>query len=351
MALNTEGKNPCIHNALHYEKLDAGKVRCGVCERRCLISPNKRGYCGARFNDNGKLKVLTYGNISSISANPIEKKPFFHFHPGTRALTIGSWGCNFACPWCQNWNISKHHPDPQNCNYMSPEQFNLEVIRTGCQGTSFSFNEPTTVFFEYALDVMPKAHKAGFYNTFVSNGYMTPSTLKRLADAGLDAMNIDIKGCRLAVRKFCHIDIKNVWNTARLARELDIWIEVTTLVIPGMNDTTQCLSQIAHRIQNELGAEVPWHISAFYPAYKATQYGFNKPTPIATLERAHSLGRRAGLYYVYLGNVPGHQAENSYCRNCNALLIQRRVYDINIVNLDKQGRCTQCQTINHFNFS
>lgn len=343
--------SPCIHPALHFEKINSNTVQCGVCERRCKISSQQRGYCGARENRNGKLYVLTYGDISSISANPIEKKPFFHFHPGTRALTIGSWGCNFACPWCQNWNISKRKANPKDCNFLSPLQFIIEIQRRNCQGTSFSFNEPTTVFFEYALDVMPLAHEAGYYNTFVSNGYMTRTTLKRLAEAGLDAINIDIKGCRSAVQKYCQIDIEKVWNSARLAKELGIWVEITTLVIPGFNDSTQCLSRIAHRIHDELTAEVPWHVSAFHPAYKASQFGLTTPTPITTLEHAHSLGRKAGLQYVYLGNVPNHPAENSYCRKCGTRLIQRKIYDISLTQLDKKGQCLNCGTFNPFIFS
>jgi pyruvate formate lyase activating enzyme len=341
-------ENPCIHEALLFEQHAKDKVQCGVCNRRCIIAPGKRGYCQARVNIDGRLYVLTYGDISSMSANPIEKKPFHHFFPGTRALTIGSWGCNFGCVWCQNWHISKRAPDPRHSNYLDPYEFVDAVQQHHCQGTSFSFNEPTTVFFEYSLDVMRHAHERGFYNTYVTNGYMTGESLQWLKAAGLDAMNIDIKGCQTAVRKYCGIDIERVWQTARQALEWGIWVEITTLVIPGVNDTSRCLSQIANRIHQELGADTPWHVSAYHPAYRAPEYGLTTPTPMSTLERGHRIGKQAGLNFVYVGNVPGHSAEHTYCKTCHAQLIRRVGYNINIIQLSQDSTCTQCGTINPF---
>jgi pyruvate formate lyase activating enzyme len=342
--------NPCVKAALLYEQREGGAAQCGVCNRGCTIKPGQRGYCGARLNIDGRLHVITYGDISSISANPIEKKPFNHFYPGTNALTIGGWGCNAACPWCQNWEISKRHADPLHNHYLAPDKFIEEIRRQHCQGTSFSFNEPTTVFFEYSLDVMPKAHTAGYYNTYVTNGYMTAAALERLAAAGLDAMNIDIKGGQEGVRKFCQLDGERVWQTAQLARKLGIWVELTTLVIPRMNDTARCLSSIARRIHDELGAEVPWHVSGYSPAYQAKKHGLTTPTPISTLEQARNLGLKAGLNHVYCGNVLGHPGENSYCcnRTCGALLVRRVGYDITFIGLTREGRCSRCGTPNHF---
>lgn len=343
--------NPCIREALLFEQLAKEKVRCGVCKRCCIITSGKRGYCQARANIKGRLYVLTYGDISSISANPIEKKPLYHFFPGTRALTVGSWGCNFGCVWCQNWNISKQAPVPQRCNYLAPQDFVDTIQQRNCQGTSFSLTEPTTVFFEYSLDVMPRARDRGFYNTYVTNGYMTDESLRWLAAAGLDAMNIDIKGCQAAVRKYCGIDVEKVWQTAKQALDRGIWVEITTLVIPGVNDTKRCLSRIAHRIHQDLGADVPWHVSAFHPAYRATEYGLTTPTPLSTLERAHTIGKKAGLHFVYVGNVLGHSAEHSYCKTCHAQLIQRAGYDITFIHLSKESTCTQCGTANPFTTS
>ncbi|MFX1475059.1 MAG: AmmeMemoRadiSam system radical SAM enzyme [Promethearchaeota archaeon] len=350
MDLESIQRSPCVREARHYEKREDNSVQCGVCERRCKIKNGKRGYCGARINFDGRLYVLTYGDISSINANPIEKKPFAHFHPGTNALTIGGWGCNAACPWCQNWSISKRHPNPNRCDYLSPERFVEEIPRRGCHGTSYSFSEPTTVFFEYSLDAMPKTRAAGYYSTYVTNGYMTTDTLERLAEAGLDAMNIDIKGCHDEILRYCGLEMEKIWRNAQLARDLGIWVEITTLVIPGVNDTTKCLSTIADRICNDLGSDVPWHVSGFRPAYKSEEYGLTTPTPLKTLETAHSIGQKAGLHYVYIGNVWNHPAENTYCKNpsCRALLVKRIGYDIHLVGLTPTGHCSKCQTPNHF---
>lgn len=344
-------ENPCIREALLFEQRAQEKVQCGVCFRRCIIAPGKRGYCQARTNIAGRLYVLTYGDISSMSANPIEKKPLHHVFPGTRALTIGSWGCNFACVWCQNWQISKRAPDPLRSNYLAPHDFVDAISQRNCQGTSFSFNEPTTVFFEYSLDVMPMARNRGFYNTYVTNGYMTEESLRWLAAAGLDAMNIDIKGCQTAVRIHCGIDVEKVWQTARQALDLGIWVEITTLVIPKINDTTRCLSRIARRIHQELGADVPWHVSGFHPAYLAREYGLTTSTPISTLERAHTIGKKAGLNYVYIGNVHGHPTEHTYCKECNAQLIHRDGYNITLIHLSKDSTCTRCGTANPIQLS
>ncbi|MFX1566647.1 MAG: AmmeMemoRadiSam system radical SAM enzyme [Promethearchaeota archaeon] len=338
--------NPCIREGLLFEQLAKDNVQCGVCNRRCIIAPGNRGYCQARANIEGRLYVLTYGDISSMSANPIEKKPLHHFFPGTRALTIGSWGCNFDCVWCQNWTTSKQAPDPQRSNYLAPHDFVDAVQQRNCQGTSFSFTEPTTVFLEYSLDVMPRARNRGFYNTYVTNGYMTEEALRWLNAAGLDAMNIDIKGCQTAVRKYCGIDVEKVWQTAKRALELGIWVEITTLVIPSVNDTPHCLSQIAHRIHTELGADVPWHVSGFHPAYRAKEFGLTTSTPLSTLERAHTIGKKAGLNFVYIGNVLEHSAEHTHCKTCDAKLIHRSGYDITITHLSKDGTCQQCGTVN-----
>lgn len=338
--------NPCIREGLLFEQRTKDRVQCGVCNRRCIIKPGNRGHCQARANIEGRLYVLTYGDISSMSANPIEKKPFHHFFPGTRALTIGSWGCNFDCVWCQNWSISKRAPDPQRSNYRSPDEFVDAIQQRHCQGTSFSFNEPTTGFFEYSLDVMPRARKRGFYNTYITNGYMTEESLRWLHAAGLNAMNIDIKGCHAAVQKYCGIDNEKVWQTAKHALDLGIWVEITTLVIPSVNDTTRCLARIAQRIHQELGADVPWHVSGFHPAYRAKEYGLTTPTPLATLERAHTIGKKAGLNFVYIGNVLGHPAEHTYCKACGAPLIHRAGYHVTLTNVAVDSTCTQCGTIN-----
>jgi pyruvate formate lyase activating enzyme len=315
----------------------SGKVRCNVCERRCLLVPSGLGWCRTRQNRDGTLVTLVYGSVSSVVPNPIEKKPFFHFHPGTRTLTAGSWSCNFGCPWCQNWSISKVAP-PIDGQYVSPERFVNLAVNTCSQGTCISFNEPT-LSLEWSLDVFRLARLRGLYNTYVTNGYMTPEALSVLRDAGLDAMNVDVKGDSSAVHKFCKtIDVEKVWAVSKLALRRGIHLEITTLVIPSVNDSDTTLCGIAKRIATELGLGVPWHVTAYSPAYRFTA----PPTPARTLEQAWQIGRAAGLQFVYLGNIPGHRYENTYCPTCDALLIARAGFDI-LENRLGAGRCPRCR--------
>lgn len=322
-----------VHPALLWER--AGQaLRCLTCERRCVLLPGQKGHCGTRVNRDGTIYTLTYGVISSLSANPIEKKPLYHFYPGSVALTCGSFSCNFDCPWCQNCSISKVTSGP--ARWMSPAMFVEETARLGCQGTSISLNEPT-LSLEWSLEVFRLARGRGLYNTFVTNGYMTSEALRLLAEAGLDAVNIDVKGDAEAVRRYCGADVEKVWHNCRLAKELGVHLEITTLVIPGVNDRDEVLSGIAERIVRELGPDVPWHVTGYYPAYRFAA----PPTPTERLERAYSLGRAAGLAFVYVGNVFGHPWENSYCPRCGGLLIERRGLQVIAYKLDA-GRCPAC---------
>jgi len=324
---------PYFRRALLQEKVN-GKVRCLTCERRCEIAEGGLGWCRTRQNEGGTLYTLIYGNVSSLSANPIEKKPLYHFYPGSVALTAGSWSCNFNCPWCQNWDITKSPPRPGR--YMSPEDFVAETVRWGCQGTSISFNEPT-LSLEWSLEVFELARAQGLYNTFVTNGYMAPEALQLLIRAGLNAMNVDLKGDAGAVRRYCQADVEAVWRNCRAAKEAGVWIEITTLVIPGVNDQEETLRSIACRIREELGAETPWHVSGYYPAYRFTA----PPTPVHTLEWAHEIGREEGLEFVYLGNVPGHHCENTYCPQCGELLLRRHGLGMMECRI-RGGKCPGC---------
>jgi len=325
--------SPFVHKA-QLQEPTGGKVRCLTCERRCLLADEGIGWCRTRQNREGTLHTLIYGLISSLSCNPIEKKPLYHFYPGSVALTAGSYSCNFACPWCQNHHISKAAPG--RGRYVVPEDFVLQTAALGCQGTSISFNEPT-LSLEWSLDVFRLARERGLYNTYVTNGYMTPQALRLLAEAGLDAMNVDVKGDAQAVRKYCGTDVEKVWHNCQLAREAGVWLEITTLVVPGVNDSDQVLGGIAARIVADLGPDVPWHVSGYYPAYRFTA----PPTPLATLERAWRVGREAGLAFVYLGNVPGHRLENTRCPGCGTTLVQRQGLRVTASRLDR-GRCPDC---------
>jgi len=327
-----------VRKAILAERLSEGRVRCGLCARRCVTHSGQRGFCGTRMNIGGELYTLVYGDLSSISANPIEKKPFFHFWPGSQALTVGTCGCNFACPWCQNWETSKYPPEPLKASYVSPDQLVKTVGLEHCQGTSISFNEPTMLF-EYSLDVFPIAKRSGFYNTFVSNGYMTPEALKMLRDAGMDAIKFDLKGDKEAVRRYCAADVELVWRNIREARNLGMHVEIVNLVIPGVNDGDEALAGIAARCLAEAGPDVPLHFTRFYPAYKMTD---RSPTPVSTLERARELARKQGIHYAYVGNVPGHRWEDTYCHNCGEVLIQRYGFDITKYRISEEKKCPTC---------
>jgi pyruvate formate lyase activating enzyme len=335
MAPMKSADHPFIRRALLQEPAD-GKVRCKTCERRCEIVPGGRGWCRTRENRSGTLVILIYGAVSFLAVNPVEKKPFYHFHPGTLTLTAGSWSCNFACPWCQNWDISKTNP-PRRGDFLSPEKFVELVHHEKCNGTSISFNEPT-LSLEWSLEVFRLARRKGLYNTYVTNGYMTPESLSLLIEAGLDAMNVDVKGEASAVKKFCGgIDVERIWALCGSARSRGVHLEITTLVIPGVNDEDAALGDIALRIVREIGQDVPWHVTAYRPAFK-----FKVPaTPLYTLERAYQIGKEGGLEYFYTGNVPGHPQDHTYCPQCGVLLIQRCGFDV-VQNRLRVGHCPAC---------
>jgi len=318
------------------EALPDGKVRCNTCHRRCSIPEGGRGWCGTRTVRNGRLIALTYGRLSSLSLNPIEKKPLFHFYPGSHALTAGSWSCNFACPWCQNWDITKRCSGESR--FMHPGQFVDECVRLGSQGTSISFNEPT-LSLEWALEVFRDARRRypRLYHTYVTNGYMSPAALGMLADAGLEGMNVDVKGDGEVYRRYCNADVAPVWETCRRAMDLGLHLEIATLVIPGVNDDEKQLRALAARLVNELGADVPWHVNAYCPAYKFTA----PPTPRSTMELALGVGKRAGLHFVYVGNMAAFDM-NTYCPKCGDLLIERSPARATCCRVVADGTCPRC---------
>lgn len=328
----------CAKEALFWEQEKEG-IRCETCERRCLISRGETGFCGARMNKNGTLFVLTYGNISSMSNNPMSKKPFFHFHPGQYALSIGSWGCNSTCPWCQNYRISKTTAPEKDCHFLSPEEF-IEKTKRKASGTSFTFNEPVSTLFEYSLDVMPKAQDEGLFNTYVTNGYMTGKTLSKLVDAGLDAVQIDVKGCE-GIEEWTGLNVEHVWRNAKRLKHAGVHVEITTLVIPTVNDGKECLRKIAQRIKKDLGPQTPWHVTRYYHAYQASERGLPRATPVKTVEKAYRIGKEVGLDYVYTGNIPGHRWENTSCPSCGKTLIERGSFLKEKV-LIEEPKCPNC---------
>ncbi len=328
-------ENPCVRESLLQEHV-GDNICCNVCERRCVLAPGAVGWCRTRQYREGTLKTRIFGAISAVEAEPVEKKPFYHFYPGTWAMTAGSFSCNFDCPWCENWEIT-HTSPPRKREYISPERFVGWTENAGCQGTCISFNEPTLAL-EWSLEVFRLARERGLYNTYVTNGYMTPEALDLLIEAGLDAMNVDLKGEAETVRGFCPgVEIEKVWALCRLARRRGVHLEITTLVIPNVNNADDHLRQTATRIVDELGAEVPWHLAAYTPAYKFTE----PATPQETLERAWRIGASAGLQFVYAGNLPGHRYANTHCPDCGALLIRRLGTEM-LLNTMWHGRCPDC---------
>ncbi len=325
---------PWVRESL-YESLGE-KVRCGVCERRCIINEGKKGFCSTKMNIGGKLYTLVYGDISALESRQIELKPFFHFHPGTRALTFSTWSCNFRCPWCQNHSLSKRKPNPSKANYISPKGMVDKAIKRGDDGICVSFQEPTMLF-EYSLDLFKISRKKGFYNCYVSNGYQSLEALRLLKKAGMDAINIDIKGGKEFYEKYCFdIDVNKIWRNIREAKNLGMHVEVVNLVITDVNDSEGSIKEIIDEHLKNAGEKTPLHFTRYYPSYKFE----NPPTKISTLERAYEMAKEAGILYPYIGNVPGHPYENTYCHNCGELLIERHGYLIKIKK--KIDRCPIC---------
>jgi len=335
-------KNPFHKESLLYERLEKNQLRCETCERRCIINEGRYGFCKTKVNINSKLISLLYGNISSISNNPIEKKPLYHFFPGTKALTIGTWGCNFTCPFCQNWEISKSSPSELEANYLSISQFVSLLKRFHSDGTSFSFNEPTLQL-EYAMDVMKSLASLSYYHTYVTNMYMTEKALNLLIESGCHAFCANVKGDKVFYKKYCSVNSEIVWRNLQIAKTRGAHVEVVTLIIPRENDSEEILREIAHNIRTRLGENTPWHCNAYYPAYKYKEAGLaNFRTPPKTLEQAHKIGKDEGLKFVYIGNIHGHKFENTYCPQCETLLIERNIFGVSKNLLTKEHVCPKC---------
>jgi pyruvate formate lyase activating enzyme len=329
-----------MKEAMFYENID-GKVRCHLCNHHCVIKDGKRGICAVRQNQNGRLYSLVYGKSVAVGVDPIEKKPFFNFYPGTSSYSIATVGCNFHCLHCQNWEISQMPRGKGGeiiGDELGPERIVSEAMGSGCKSIAYTYTEPT-IFFEYAYDTAKLSHKEGIKNLFVTNGYTSGEAIREIAPF-LDAANVDLKSFdEDFYREVCGAKLQPVLDNIRLYKELGVWVEVTTLIIPGYNDDESQLKEIAEFIK-KVGDEIPWHITAFYPAYKLLDV---PPTPVESLRKARDIGLSSGLRYVYEGNVPGEGGENTYCSNCGELLIERRGYYIKRNKL-VDGGCPKCKT-------
>ncbi len=322
-----------------YEKLDGGRVRCHLCAHRCTIADGKVGICGVRENREGVLYSLVYARPISQAVDPIEKKPLFHFYPGTTSYSVATVGCNFRCRFCQNADISQMPRDQGRIagRHVLPEDIVADALATGCRSVSYTYTEPT-VFFEYARDIAVLARRAGLANNYVTNGYMTAEMLEAFYPY-LDAANVDLKAFRDEFyRQQCGARLQPVLDTLRLMKQQGIWVEVTTLVIPGLNDDPGELRELAAFIAQELGVDTPWHVSRFHPMYKMLDRG---STPVQTLERAWAIGKEAGLRYVYIGNVWGAKEEHTYCWNCGKRVIGRVGFSVRERHV-RDGKCEYC---------
>lgn len=326
--------------SLLYYRQDSGAVTCLACQRRCVIPEGKTGWCRTRVNEGGRLFSLIYGEVSSLSANPIEKKPVFHFLPGSRWLSLGSVGCNFRCPGCQNWEIAHWSEGPMFTEYIAPEKSVAMAEAKGCVGISWTFNEPS-LWFEYTLDAAKIAKQKGLFTNYVTNGTLTEEAFASLAPY-LDVYRVDIKGfSKKTYRTLGHLaEFGGILEITVKAKERGMHVEVVTNIIPGINDSDEELGEIAAWIRGALGPGTPWHVTRYYPQFKLQDV---PPTPLARLESAREIGREAGLWYVYLGNVAGHPWENTYCHHCGTLLIERYIFDI-VGNRIENGKCPQCST-------
>jgi len=335
-----------------YEKLGDDLVRCTACSWYCRIAPNQVGICATRLNQKGKLYSLVYGLAIGLHLDPVEKKPLYHFYPGEKLLSFGTSGCNFGCLFCQNWEMSNQIKNQKSkiknlkkelTNFIkamsqkiTPKKIVEMAVNFGAKGIAYTYNEPA-IFIEFAHDCMVLAKKKGLKNVFVSNGFESKESFDYIKDY-LDAINIDLKSFRPEFyQKVCLSKIEPVKENIKRYFEAGIETEVTTLVIPGYNDTQKELEQIAQYLVS-ISPDIPWHISAFYPAYKMLDV---PPTPVEKLILAYEIGKKAGLRYVYVGNVYDPLRSSTFCPKCGAMLVKREGYSVSIVNL-KNGTCDKC---------
>jgi pyruvate formate lyase activating enzyme len=318
-------KCPTVRKALLYEKLVGDKVRCNLCDK-------------TRLKLGGRLYTLVYGDISALDSRPIEIKPFFHYWPGSSALTFSTWSCNFDCLWCQNHRLSRTGPDPFKSSFWPPERVVERALRRGDEGLCASFQEPT-ILTDWAVKLFNVGLERGLYCCSVSNGYMTPEALRLLKRSGLDGLKVDLKGDGETYRTYCGgADVEKVWRNVREAKRLGLHLELVNLVVTGVNDDEKCLRWIIERHLKEAGSDTPLHFTRYYPAYKF----HNPPTKIETLEKAYEMAVETGVLYPYLGNIRDHKYENTYCPNCGEILIQRSGYTIIEYKVTPEKNCPRC---------
>jgi len=325
--------------AKFYKKLDGLTVACELCHQACLIKNNSAGTCRARINVNGKLFSLVYGYPAALNVDPIEKKPLFHFQPGSLSYSLGTLGCNFKCANCQNWSLSQAlKTEQKTTNLTEPEKIVSEALANECSSISYTYNEPT-IFTEYALEIMKLAHEKNLKNVWVSNGYMSNQCLEKIIPY-LDAINVDLKSYNEgSYLNNCGAKLQPVLKNLKTLKKSGVHLEIATLIIPGLSDDCEMLKSLTEFLAEELGTDTPWHVSKFFPAIS---WKLKKipPTSEEIIFEACDIGKNAGLKYVYAGNLPGDERENTYCPACGEPAIRRFGYEIE--RFDHRGRCAYC---------
>jgi len=329
-----------LHPAKYYQALDNNMIQCLLCPNKCLLSKGQRGICRVRQNIDGQLYSLNYGNVASANLDPIEKKPFFHFLPGSEAFSIATAGCNLQCNFCQNWQISQVFPEDIQSQYMLPEQVVEQALASGAQSIAYTYSEPI-IFFEYIIDIIKIARQKGLKNVVISAGYINEEPLRELCQY-VDAIKIDLKAFKQSFYdKMTGGQLAPILRNLKIIQEEGVWLEIVNLVIPGENDSPEEIRQMTQWIKDNLGEEVPLHFTRFHPMYKLQ----NLPsTPEETLKKAREIALEVGLKYVYTGNIGNIDMESTYCSNSGALAIKRHGYFILQNNL-QNGQCPDGQEI------
>lgn len=327
-----------IVEAKFYEKQPYKKIKCKLCPRECVIDDKERGYCGVRENRGGTYYTLVHSRVVTAHVDPIEKKPFFHFLPGTLAFSIATAGCNVNCKMCQNWEISQIRPEQVRSTYAPPQKLAALAQQYQCPSIAYTYSEPV-IFYEYMVDAADAAHEAGVKSVVVTGGYIQEDPLKKLCPH-VDAIKVDLKAfSEKFYKEIVNGELKPVLNCLVTLQNRGMWTEIVYLVVPTLNDSDQELKGLARWVKAELGLDVPVHFTRFHPEYLLKNL---PPTPVETLERAKAIADGEGLHYVYVGNVPGHPAENTYCPRCRRVVVERTGYTIASVHLRK-GKCQYCQ--------
>lgn len=334
-AQSTAGEK--LVEVMFYRSLEGDRVECQVCPRKCRIADQERGFCGNKENRGGRYYTLVHSRPCAVQVDPIEKKPFFHFLPGSFSFSIAAAGCNMECQFCQNWQIAQFRPEQVRSVFLPPEEVARRAKEASCQSIAYTYSEPVS-FYEYMFDTAVAAKKEGIRSVVVTNGYINEEPLQRLCEH-VAAVKVDLKAfTERFYKEICRGELQPVKETLVRLSRWKIWTEIVVLIVPGQNDRPGEIKEMAKWIREELSPDVPVHFTRFHPAYRMQDL---PPTPVTTLERCAAIGREEGLHFVYIGNVPGHKEENTLCPHCSQVVISRKGFGILHKNL-QEGRCGSC---------